>query len=122
MRLAAGWNATRWLRLGLGAHAITGHNLVEIGQTFDDTSQFADFSQSIVLSFSGYAASAGLQAASKNWTLALSIYEFPNMQPGGWGNQLIMCIALIVMLPVVVGFFFLQRWLIEGVNLTGVSR
>jgi hypothetical protein len=72
VRLAAGWNATRWLRLGLGAHAITGHNLVEIGQTFDDTSQFADFSQSIVLSFSGYAASAGLQAASKNWTLALS--------------------------------------------------
>jgi ABC-type glycerol-3-phosphate transport system permease component len=44
------------------------------------------------------------------------------MQPPGWGNQLIMCIALIVMLPVVIGFFFLQRWLIEGVNLTGVSR
>jgi multiple sugar transport system permease protein len=60
--------------------------------------------------------------SSSNWTLAISIYEFPNMQPGGWGNQLIMCIALIVMLPVMVGFFFLQRWLIEGVNLTGVSR
>ncbi len=61
-------------------------------------------------------------SSSNKWTLALSIYEFPQMQPPGWGNQLIMCIALIVMLPVVIGFFFLQRWLIEGVNLSGVSR
>ncbi len=60
--------------------------------------------------------------SSQKWTLALSIYEFPQMQPTGWGSQLVMCIALVVMLPVVIGFFFLQRWLIEGVNLTGVSR
>lgn len=58
----------------------------------------------------------------ENWTLALAIYQFPAMQPPGWGDQLVMSIALIVMLPVVVGFFFLQRWLIEGVNLTGVHR
>jgi multiple sugar transport system permease protein len=61
-------------------------------------------------------------STSDKWTLALSIYQFPTMQPNGWGSQLVMSIALIVMLPVVVGFFFLQRWLIEGVNLSGVSR
>jgi len=60
--------------------------------------------------------------SSDKWTLALSIYQFPTMQPSGYGDQPVMAIALIVMLPVVVGFFFLQRWLIEGVNLTGVSR
>lgn len=72
VRFAGGWNVTKWLRFGLGAHAITGHNLVEIGQTFEDTTRFADFTQSIVLSFSGYAGSAGIQATSKSWAFALS--------------------------------------------------
>ncbi|MGW0229838.1 carbohydrate ABC transporter permease [Actinopolymorpha singaporensis] len=61
-------------------------------------------------------------SSPEKWTLALAIYQFPTMQPPGWGDQLVMSIALIVMIPVVVGFFFLQRWLIEGVNLTGVNR
>lgn len=59
---------------------------------------------------------------SDMWTLSLGLYTFPSAQPPGWGGQLVMCIALIMMLPVVIGFFFIQRWLIEGVNLTGVSR
>lgn len=61
-------------------------------------------------------------SSPSNWTLGLGLYNFPVSQPPGWGNQLIMGIALIVMLPVVIGFFFMQRYLIEGVNLTGVQR
>lgn len=72
VRLALGWNAASWLRFGVGAHAITGHNLVSITQTFQDTLQFAAFNQSIVLGFSGAAASAGVEVNSKSWTLGLS--------------------------------------------------
>lgn len=56
------------------------------------------------------------------WTLSLGLYGMAGNPVPGWGNQLIVGIALIVMLPVIVGFFFMQRWLIQGVNLTGVAR
>lgn len=61
-------------------------------------------------------------SSETKWTLSIALFQYPTMQPPGHGDELIMSIALVVMLPVVVGFFFLQRWLIEGVNLTGVSR
>jgi len=72
VRLALGWNAASWLRFGVGAHAITGHNLVSITQSFQDSLQFAAFNQSIVLGFSGAAASAGVELASKSWSLGIS--------------------------------------------------
>ncbi|MEV0844789.1 carbohydrate ABC transporter permease [Streptomyces sp. NPDC049954] len=56
------------------------------------------------------------------WTVGLGLYSFPISPPAGWGDQLVVGIALLVMLPVVIGFFFIQRLLVEGVNLTGVDR
>jgi hypothetical protein len=72
VRLAAAWNARPWLRIGVGAHGVTGHNLVSITQAFTDTARFSSFNQSLVIGFSGAAASAGVQVASKAWTLGLS--------------------------------------------------
>jgi hypothetical protein len=66
VRLALGWIPTTWLRLGVGLHAITGHNLVNLTQSFPDTVDFAQLSQQIVLSYSGTAASAGVQLVGKS--------------------------------------------------------
>ena len=72
VRLGAGWAPARWLRIGFGAHAITGHNRVSVTQTFADSIAFSPFSQQRTLSFSGGAGSAGVQAAAKWFTIAAS--------------------------------------------------
>jgi hypothetical protein len=66
VRFAAAWTPASWLRVGLGAHAITGHNLIDVTQSFpNDSTRFAAFSQSRVLSFDGGAVSGGLEIVSK---------------------------------------------------------
>ena len=72
VRLAGAWTPVSWLRVGVGAHAITGHNLVTVEQSFDDTVAFATSRQQRILSFSGAAASAGVQLVSKYVTAAFS--------------------------------------------------
>jgi hypothetical protein len=58
VRLAAAVNLFSRLRLGAGAHVITGQNRLAIVRDFDD-STFLDFSQSSALDYSGIAFSAG---------------------------------------------------------------
>jgi hypothetical protein len=72
VRFAAGWSPATWFRFGLGLHAITGHNLVTLTQSFDDTLAFALARQQRILSFSGTAASVGAQFLAKDVTLAAS--------------------------------------------------
>jgi hypothetical protein len=72
IRLAGAWRPKNWLLVGVGAHAITGHNLVQIGQSFTDSLQFAAFSQQRTLSFGGSAASAGVQLISSSFVAAAS--------------------------------------------------
>ncbi len=72
VRVAAAWSPTDWFRLGFGLHGITGHNLVTVQQTFDDTTAFATSQQQRILSFSGTAASIGAQLIAKDFTFALS--------------------------------------------------
>jgi len=72
VRLATAYNAKSWLRFGFGVHGITGHNLVSITQEFPDSTEFEAFNQSLVLDFTGIAASAGVQMTSKNWGLGFS--------------------------------------------------
>lgn len=72
VRLAGAWTPVRWLRVGVGAHAITGHNLVTLRQSFDDTVAFATSTQQRILSFAGTAASAGVQVVAKEFTAAFS--------------------------------------------------
>lgn len=79
VRLAAGWAPASWLRVGLGAHAITGHNLVSITQSFADSSSFASFTQQRILGFSGAAVSAGVQFVSKSLNAAVSARRGGNL-------------------------------------------
>lgn len=60
--------------------------------------------------------------SSDKWTLALGVFELPATVPAGHQGQPIMAGALMMMVPVVLGFFVIQRWLISGVNLTGAAR
>jgi hypothetical protein len=64
-RVALAWAPYQWLRVGAGAHAITGHNLINITQAFPDTIVFSAFKQQTIIGFSGGAASVGLQLVSK---------------------------------------------------------
>jgi hypothetical protein len=79
VRLAAGWGPTSWLRVGLGAHAITGHNLVSITQSFADSTSFAAFTQQRILGFSGGAVSAGAELVSKAVTAGFSVRRGGNL-------------------------------------------
>jgi hypothetical protein len=72
VQLAAAWSPTTWFHFGLGAHAITGHNLVTVRQSFDDTLAFATAQQQRILSFGGSAASIGAQLLAKDLTFAFS--------------------------------------------------
>jgi len=75
VQLAAGWSPTTWFRFGLGAHGITGHNLITVRQSFDDTVAFATSTQQRILSFSGTAMSAGVQFLAKDFTFAGSVRQ-----------------------------------------------
>jgi len=72
VQLAGGWSVFPWLRFGLGAHWIAGHNLVDLKQSFPDSERFATFTQSRILGFSGGAASAGFQIATNIVNLSAS--------------------------------------------------
>jgi len=70
VRLASAWVPNSWLRLGVGVHGISGHNLVALTQTFDDSVRFSAFSQARVLGFGGGAVSGGIQLVSSKFVAA----------------------------------------------------
>jgi hypothetical protein len=72
VRLAVGWSPTTWFKFGVGLHAIAGHNLVTVQQSFNDTVAFAVSQEQRILSFSGTAASVGAQFLAKDVTFAVS--------------------------------------------------
>lgn len=72
IRFATAWTPAKWLRLGVGLHAITGHNLISITQSFTDSVTFDKFSAQRILGFSGDAASAGFELVSSQFTAAMS--------------------------------------------------
>ena len=72
VRFAAAWVPYRWLRVGAAMHAITGHNLVNITQQFEDTIRFASFAQQNIIGFSGSAFSTGVNLVSSNFSLSAS--------------------------------------------------
>ena len=72
VRLAGGWTPVAWLRVGLGAHAIAGHNLVDLKQSFPDSERFATFTQSRILGFSGSAVSGGFQVVTNDLNFSAS--------------------------------------------------
>ena len=58
IRLAGAALVTPQLRVGLGAHVLTGQNQLFVGESFIDTLRFGTLSDSSVIDYSGVAASA----------------------------------------------------------------
>ncbi len=61
LRLGVGYEAARWLRLGVAGHVLTGENRLVSGRLFADTSRFGSVSDSSTLTYSGAAVSAGFE-------------------------------------------------------------
>jgi len=61
VRLAGAALLTPTLRVGLGAHVLTGQNRLFVGESFADTLRFGTLSDSSVIDYSGKAASAGVE-------------------------------------------------------------
>jgi hypothetical protein len=61
VRLGGAWAASNTIRLGIGAHVFAGSNRLNIRTRFNDTlNRVADFAQQSRISYSGAAASAGI--------------------------------------------------------------
>ncbi len=56
---------------------------------------------------------------SDKFTLALGLSEFTGLYSSQW--HLLMAAATLIVLPVIVIFFFAQRYFVEGITLTGIK-
>lgn len=61
IRLAAGYAVRPWLRVGLGAHAFTGRNLLTVRSSFGDSSAFTPIGARSTISYGGNAISGGAE-------------------------------------------------------------
>jgi hypothetical protein len=76
VRVGVGWKALPWLRVGLGLHALTGRDQIQVTRDFPDTLvvKTQPFSDTSTYSFSGVAGSAGIDVRpSAIWELAASM-------------------------------------------------
>lgn len=61
VRLALAWSGTPKVRLGGGFHVFSGSNRITLSQLFPDSAKYISTSESARLSFTGFAASAGIE-------------------------------------------------------------
>jgi hypothetical protein len=61
VRLALAWSGNPKVRLGGGFHVFSGSNRVTLSQLFPDSAKYISTSQTARLSFTGFAASAGIE-------------------------------------------------------------
>jgi hypothetical protein len=61
VRLGVAWAARPWLRVGLGAHALTGQNRLTVLDQFDDSLTYDPLRQDTTISYRGTALSAGVE-------------------------------------------------------------
>jgi hypothetical protein len=61
VRVALAWAGTPKVRVGGGLHVFSGSNRVTLSQLFPDSSKYISTSQRATLSFTGFAASAGIE-------------------------------------------------------------
>lgn len=73
IRLAGAYAPRPWLRLGLGAHAFTGRNLLTVGSEFLDSLTFTPLQSSTSISYGGNAVSGGVEArVGRHFSVAAS--------------------------------------------------
>ena len=62
VRLAGAYAPRPWIRVGLGAHAFTGRNLLSLRTDFLDSLAFTPLGDTTIISYGGNAVSAGIEA------------------------------------------------------------
>ena len=72
LRLATTWTNRSWLYVGVGFSAVTGRNVLNTFQQFEDSS-FNAFASDRVLSYTGSALSAGVQMVSSELSTVLGL-------------------------------------------------
>lgn len=75
LRLAVAYAPAAWLRLGVGAHAITGDNRLNSTQRFSDSTRFAPLVDTTTLSYTGNALSAGIELQAPRWASVAASYR-----------------------------------------------
>lgn len=71
IRLAGAYAVRPWLRVGLGAHAFTGRNMLQVFSQFLDSTAFTPIVSGTVISYGGNALSAGAEARiGRAWSVA----------------------------------------------------
>jgi hypothetical protein len=76
VRLALGWKASSWFHFGVGLHALTGRNQIQVTRDFPDTTvvKTQPYSDTSTYNFSGVAGSAGIDVRpSPLWDIAASM-------------------------------------------------
>lgn len=61
VRLGLGWAVLPWVRVGLGAHALTGRNRLTVVDAFDDSIRYDPLRQDTTISYRGIAVSGGVE-------------------------------------------------------------
>jgi hypothetical protein len=61
IRVGLAWIARPWLRVGLGAHAMTGQHRLSVLNQFDDSVRYDPFRQDSTISYRGTAISGGVE-------------------------------------------------------------
>ncbi len=61
LRFAASYIPVRWLKVGMGIHAIAGDNRIRNTQKFDDSTRFATLTDTATIGYTGNAYSAGFE-------------------------------------------------------------
>jgi hypothetical protein len=61
VRLSLGWMPASWIRIGVGAHAITGDNRLQNVQVFDDSARFSRLVDTSTVTYLGSALSTGVE-------------------------------------------------------------
>lgn len=73
IRLAGAYAPRPWLRVGLGAHAFTGRNLLTVFSQFTDSATFTPLTSNTIISYGGNAVSGGVEARiGRNFSVAAS--------------------------------------------------
>jgi hypothetical protein len=70
VRLGLAWSPERWIKIGAGAHAITGDNRIRSSQVFDDSLRFAQLTDTATVGYTGSAYSIGAELNPGDFSIA----------------------------------------------------
>lgn len=89
LRIAGAYSVSSWLHVGLGVHVFSGSNDITLLQQFSDTASFGDFGDTAIVSYSGRALSAGIEAKVGKYGMVAASYRTDGRLRATRGDTLI---------------------------------